>query len=649
MIDLIYKAFCWILYTIMKWLLSLVGFIEKFFNIFAGTEEILYQGRSNYLINLFFAHDAVTNAFWAMALIAIALSFGFCIVSVARKVTDISGTTKQTVGQIVSNFVRSLIIILLLNLATVASINVANVLLDRINYSLINAENLNKGDREKEFTEGEFAAMARILSTIANYNVNSTQNNRYNVNACFNEVRGEMLSLYETGFFDFDYQMYDGHHTWQSALALLAKSADLTQDLQLNVYKPEVANAIETICDELTYNPAFKPVEKAYMVLDVNTESIRTDVMIFLVASMGAELNELFKNGSFDDALRLDYLNGNKDYMDLDVVEEDFDITEISYLVAIVSGFIFLNIMLTCIFMFIVRIFNLVMLYIVSPLFVSPMALDDGAKFQNWLQSFVIQLFSGFGSVIVMRIYLMVVPLIVSSDLVFFPDSGEGVLSLNYYARLLMILGGGWAVLRGSGVITGILSGQPGMAALNMEQEARGMAMAGMMKMPGLAKSVLDAPRKIATAPGKAYHAAKDYLRSFGDAYTDRTGRHREQTDAMTSLARAATRVAGEKGTATKDTSTKEKNSSNNTEGQTTTNINSPRNRNQTQNTDIKKQPEKKPDDQSSNEKKNGNRGAKTTDNLQSKHPTLESPEEASQKDSKTTDSYSPKNRIRLD
>ena len=141
--DLILYGICSILFFICKWLLRFVELVELFFNVFAGTEKILYGDEKTYLINIFFGHDAVTNAFWAMAIIAMILSIGFTIVALARKVTDISGTTKHTIGQIDSNFIRSMLAILLLNICIVASINVANVLLDQIDFALTNAEVLD--------------------------------------------------------------------------------------------------------------------------------------------------------------------------------------------------------------------------------------------------------------------------------------------------------------------------------------------------------------------------------------------------------------------------------------------------------------------------------------------------------------------------
>ena len=284
-----------LLYRLFQGFLNLVNLMESFFDIFAGTAKVFYRGNPEFLINIFFAHDAVTNAFWAMALIAIVLAFGFCIVQMARKATDIAGAVKQSVGQIMSNFFRCLLIIVLLNTVTVVSINISNVLLDRINYALENAAMLDQSQQEKTFSEQEYATMTKILATVANYSVNPSANSRYNVNSCFNSIRMDLYSLYVNGFFDYDYPLdANGHYTWQGALALLASSADLTQDLNLSTHYEDVVNAFKTVSKEISTYKDFAPVKTAQITA---VETVDTDVLIFLLCGMQAAENKKNLNG----------------------------------------------------------------------------------------------------------------------------------------------------------------------------------------------------------------------------------------------------------------------------------------------------------------------------------------------------------------
>ena len=105
------------------------------------------------------------------------------------------------------------------------------------------------------------------------------------------------------------------------------------------------------------------------------------------------------------------------------------------------------------------------MLYVVSPLFASSMSLDEGSRFQNWTQSFVMQLVAAYGGVVMMRLYLLVVPIVLNDNLVFF----KGIADLNLFAQLAVVLAGAWAVSRGSSVIAGALSGNAAGAVLDAD------------------------------------------------------------------------------------------------------------------------------------------------------------------------------------
>ena len=519
--------FDWIyvlLYGLLEGLLQIVKLVESFFDIFAGTSKVTYQGESEFLINIFFSNNAVTNAFWGMTLIAMVLAFMFCIYSVTRKVTDVTGSAKHTLGQIMSNFFRCMLTLVLLNSILVAGLNISNVLLDRVNYVMLNAGVLDKEDGEREFTDSEYATMARVLATVGNYSVNPSYNSRYNINSCFNAVRGDLYSLQSAGVFDYEYKLDGGgNHCWQSALALLASSADLTTELSLDEYDAEVAEAFETVVYQLNNNPNFVPVESVFATNTVSSENMQTDVLIFLITGMEAANNNQYNTGDIYDTIRTGYFNGSKSYTDMDQVRKDFDIWEMDYLIGYIISLVFILIMAICIFNLIVRIFNLVLLYVSAPLFVSSMPLDEGAKFQNWIQAFIIQMFSGFGMVIAMRLYLIMIPVIMSSDLVFFTGSGTWYSFLNIMARTLMILGGAWAVLKSSNLISGILAGNPGMAALQQEGQTSSIVTQGakmaLRDTGALVKGMMKAPSALATAPAKAISAIKEWGHSFTDPY----------------------------------------------------------------------------------------------------------------------------------
>lgn len=522
--DLVYR----LLYYLEVAILQVLGYVEKFFGLFAGTQRITYGNESTYLINVLLGNDAITRAFWAMALISITLSFAFAIYMVARKTIDFSEHIKQSVGQIMSSFFRGLLTILVLNFMVVACISITNLLLDRVNYAMIASQHPDSEDLERTFTDREYAQMAVALAQIANYSINPTADLRYNANACFNEVRSDLLSMYINGIFDYDYPVdSNGHYCWQGALQLLANAADLNSDLNLTEYNEEVHKAISTIRKELSSNSGFYPVDKAKK-NTADMEDTHLDVTVFLVSSMNAARNSGRRNASFDDPLRQAYLRGERDYTSYSQVQSDFDLSKINFFTAYIAGLVLLFVLFNVILNFIVRMFNIALLYITAPFFASSMAMDDGERFKTWGQSFAIQLFSGFGTVIAMRLYLIFIPVIMSSDMVFFIGNSWTTQFTNTFAKLVAVIGGGWAVMHSSSVIGGILNGSPGMAAgaqdAAMRMTSSAALVGGASKAFGAAKwgasATANLPRNLVSAPGNVANAARDYMRSFTAPYS---------------------------------------------------------------------------------------------------------------------------------
>lgn len=486
-----------LLYKLFRALLILVDFLESIFDVFAGITKVSYNGQKDYLINVFFGQNIIAVIFWGMTAISLVLCFAFTIVAVTRKILDIGGGVRQSLGQILNGALRSCVSFLFVSIICIASVNLANICLIQVNYLMKNASTLlYDGDNEKRFTGEENAAMTRIMNTIANYSINSSTDNRYNINVCFNSIREDMLFLQQQQFFSYEYPMIDGHHSWQSAIALIAGAGDIGQDLELETVDSSITEAISTVMDEIKYNPNFRPLETA---VRPDQGDISVSNTIFLVSSMEAANSSVYRNNpSFDDALRRSYLNGTKSYKDLNRVRKDFDIWEMRYDVGYITCIVFMVIMTQCIFLFILRLFDLLLLYLAAPAFVSTIPLDDGVRFQTWRQAFTIKIVSGFGSVMAMRLYLVLIQVIMDGKLRFFENNAT-----NYLCQLLFILGGAFAVLKASPLLTQIVAGNGGAAA---NSEALGAAMGGILG------------GKLVQAAGLGVRATKKGLRSGAEA-----------------------------------------------------------------------------------------------------------------------------------
>lgn len=156
--------------------------------------------------------------------------------------------------------------------------------------------------------------------------------------------------------------------------------------------------------------------------------------------------------------MRLSYLEGKKDYHKLSVVKKDFYASNFNYVEGFVSAVLLLLILLGAVMVFIRRIFELLLLYLVSPFFVSTIPLDDGVMFKKWRELFIAKFFSGFGIIFSMRFYLLIIPAIANSNLCLYAAKLPNAAVINSVLKMFLIIGGAWAVYKSQHLIMQILN-----------------------------------------------------------------------------------------------------------------------------------------------------------------------------------------------
>lgn len=143
-------------------------------------------------------------------------------------------------------------------------------------------------------------------------------------------------------------------------------------------------------------------------------------------------------------------------YQSQELVEKYMDITKIHYGLGFIVCLPMLFILLASSLQYIRRIYDLLVLYIISPLFTSTIALDDGQTFKKWRELFVGKYFASFAAIITMRIYLLIIPTITNEN--------ELVVSQDWLQRFLfngvILIGGAWAVYRGQEFLMQLFAGQ---------------------------------------------------------------------------------------------------------------------------------------------------------------------------------------------
>lgn len=183
------------------------------------------------------------------------------------------------------------------------------------------------------------------------------------------------------------------------------------------------------------------------------------------------------QGASFDDAVRAPYMKFSgveqldpdrgpllKDYRNFEEVKKDFHSENFSYFSGFVSAILVFLILLIAIITCVRRIFELLLLYLISPFFASTIPLDDGITFARWRELFIAKFFSGFGMIFSMKFYLMIIPFLTSSKLKLYNGDMAGGSMINTILQLSLIIGGAWAVFKSQSLILEVLNPEAAQA-----------------------------------------------------------------------------------------------------------------------------------------------------------------------------------------
>ncbi len=510
--------------------LKLLNGIYNCFGVFVGLTKVKVDGTSyKYLIDVFFGNSTIAIVYKGMALIGIALAFAFAILNVVRKIFDTNDKVKTTLGGIVGNLIKSIVLILLMNAIIIGVLNCTNVLMQQITYLFDHADEINENIKNnKTFKPEEYAAMARVLDKIGNYSLNPSRDSRYNINSCYNDIRRDMLILQDRRVFEFSYEDYtiNGSNvvyadyttpTWQYVLAKIAKAHDLSEEQPIDEYDENIYNAISEAMVIIETMDNFKPLEKysnPRVSLKGSDNSLRIDTIVFLAGTMDCAHNDYYnRNAGMYDAIRADYMNGSKSVYSYDTVKGDFDVYNMGcHFLIIIVGLIliqeFLKIAMNCVS----RIFNMVLLYLAFPPFAATMAFDDGAKVKQWTVAFVVQSFSVLGTVISIRLLLLFVPIVFNSNLELFETS-----IYNMTAKIIFLIAVSYTIEKAGNIITGILADQAGFQSVTAGS-------AGSAAAKSTIGSAVSLGRKGAGIASKYGGKAASMAGKAGSALWDRTG-----------------------------------------------------------------------------------------------------------------------------
>ena len=488
-----------IFYYIEIAMLYVLKLLEDIMLIFTGEAPVVYNGEENSLLNVFFSHDSVRGVYMGIGMVGIIFAFAFAIVSVIRKMFDSRGKYQSlTLGAILGNLLKSILLIFGMNAILLVSINATNILLQAVNDSFILSNDLVTGAGTPiEFTDEQYAAMGRILNTIGNYSLNPSYRSRYNLNACYNDIRTDLKYLGDQGVFRYHYESYDENDneiiTWQSLMEELGTAYDYNKETTLDTYDDGITNAILDCMEIIKQNPNIRVLKSYQGTTHEYTGRVSLDRIMFLVGTMGtvntaAARNDAYnRDPNFYDNIRAPFYYGSKDMYSFSQVREVFSVSplKMNYVIVFISTYEIAMEMMIVIVTCGVRIFNLLALYLVAPLAIATMPMDDGAKFKQWTTAFVVQLLSVLGMVIAIRLFILLLPIIWSPALSV-GDAGVALedwdvssteATLNLVNKLLNLLltmilkivltyTAVQAINKVNGIFTGILADNAGMQAI---------------------------------------------------------------------------------------------------------------------------------------------------------------------------------------
>lgn len=175
-------------------------------------------------------------------------------------------------------------------------------------------------------------------------------------------------------------------------------------------------------------------------------------------SSIGGQFLVTIGNGSYigiSDRSQVEamFVNGTLDYTNLNVVKAYYNINSMNYFIGLLGGLVILIMFVLSSLTFVQRIFDVILLYILSPISISTIPLDDGNRFKNWKDMMISKILSAYGIILVMNLFFLIIPQVYQIN--FFNNDFQ-----NGVVYILFLIGGSFAVTKASRVITSLCGGQ---------------------------------------------------------------------------------------------------------------------------------------------------------------------------------------------
>ncbi len=200
-------------------------------------------------------------------------------------------------------------------------------------------------------------------------------------------------------------------------------------------------------------------------------------------SSLGSFLFTAFGDDAFfnknDAAL---FINGTLDYTNTDVVLNYMNLENFDFFASWVASAVILWNIAWALLVFVDRAISIVILYIVSPFPVAVSVIDDGSHFKLWREQMLTKFFVGFGTILAINIYCLIVLLVMDSSMQFFSSS-----FLNNLCKILFIIGGSLTMKKAMALVGNLVSSGGGSNELRDNAFAGNFLGSGLKMIAGVA------------------------------------------------------------------------------------------------------------------------------------------------------------------
>lgn len=185
-------------------------------------------------------------------------------------------------------------------------------------------------------------------------------------------------------------------------------------------------------------------------------------------------------------------MSSSSGYADTDLVSQAIELSDFDFLFSWITGIALLLTLANALVQFIDRAISIGVLFIVSPFSIASSVLDDGGHFKLWREQVLIKFMAGYGIILYLNVYCLLISVITPDTVVFFDST-----FLNNLFKLLIIIGGGFALQRGSALIGNLISPGAGSRELMDASLGRWGAAAAMGGLKLVGKGVWAGGKKL--------------------------------------------------------------------------------------------------------------------------------------------------------